>query len=963
MLSLLLFVLVVSLLIRQRSVIQRVERLERRLFGAEAGAAPDLATPPRRAAAESQEPIAEVEEDNVPEAVRPWTPPPVPHAQDLPPRQAADPGPAPHPLRAPQEEWAPPAWWVRLQRQLIENWTGILGAGILVAGITFVAGYTGLRMSPFNRSLMVAGSGVALLLGAQVARRRYGWATLAQWLSSAGAAVILFACFGSSALPWLAWTDGLAQGFAVLMVGIAINLLVAHRAGTESVVALHVVLALIPLWLVPQSGMTLGVATVVAAAGLAMGWRSNWDLSTLSTLLTYAVFHVAWAGGEPGTDPTTVLFRAGGTGSAALVAALVGLGHYRSGRSEEPARAIPLALHILNWGLLAGAIAFYLGATPLRGVLLLVTAAGAYGMAILARSRGIHWVYLTDVLAAETLLMAAFIAFDPWVYHWLVIPAAIFGLALASHFLAMRTGERFLERVGMPFVHVSGVVLFYAGLLALDTGGELAFQHAGTLLTAAGFAIAYHLHLVSKAGEEADSIDRYVRGATGPVAGISLLGVGVGFLIAAALFHLSSIPWGVAGGAGAAVLVMGLARGGKSASLAVGGWIALLVAYLRGLADVTDLVSPSVPAQLATYVPLAATGVIAVALLPQGRVTGGFARVTVFMVGGLLALATFTILEPFHHAYPPMAWGALSLLALVIAGRVPKARDAIVGAGFATMAVMWLALVLLILDPGVPGGPDALTRLSEGAVLVTLLICWRYPAGEALAGEPIWRFSTLALDLALLALSAILVAQGSPEWRPLAWGLLANGLVATGRVESLDDRLRFYGVAVFWIALIDFAVVGEAGMMGLPVVLLTLGTQVAFLVWASPRLELGSVSAPRELSRVADLAAAVGTRLPAFLYYPFFAALAVFLYWRFDAALLTLLWAGEAFLVFAVSLALREGHFRYMALAALAAVVGRLILFDMAESNLGLRGVVFIGVGLLMLGMNTLYNRYKDRYV
>jgi uncharacterized membrane protein len=59
---------------------------------------------------------------------------------------------------------------------------------------------------------------------------------------------------------------------------------------------------------------------------------------------------------------------------------------------------------------------------------------------------------------------------------------------------------------------------------------------------------------------------------------------------------------------------------------------------------------------------------------------------------------------------------------------------------------------------------------------------------------------------------------------------------------------------------------------------------------------------------------------------------------------------------------LRENQFRYVALAGLAACLARLVLIDMAEANLALRGVVFIGVGSLMLGMNAIYNRYRARF-
>ena len=35
---------------------------------------------------------------------------------------------------------------------------------------------------------------------------------------------------------------------------------------------------------------------------------------------------------------------------------------------------------------------------------------------------------------------------------------------------------------------------------------------------------------------------------------------------------------------------------------------------------------------------------------------------------------------------------------------------------------------------------------------------------------------------------------------------------------------------------------------------------------------------------------------------------------------------------------------------------------DMAQADLTLRGVVFVGVGLLMLAMNAFYTRFRERF-
>jgi uncharacterized membrane protein len=95
---------------------------------------------------------------------------------------------------------------------------------------------------------------------------------------------------------------------------------------------------------------------------------------------------------------------------------------------------------------------------------------------------------------------------------------------------------------------------------------------------------------------------------------------------------------------------------------------------------------------------------------------------------------------------------------------------------------------------------------------------------------------------------------------------------------------------------------------------------------------------------------------------PLFLAAALFLYWSFDRAILTLLWVGLIFAIFSLSILLREGHFRILALIALAASLGRLLFFDLSQSSMTMRAIVFVGVGILMLGMNSLYNRFKDRF-
>ena len=90
---------------------------------------------------------------------------------------------------------------------------------------------------------------------------------------------------------------------------------------------------------------------------------------------------------------------------------------------------------------------------------------------------------------------------------------------------------------------------------------------------------------------------------------------------------------------------------------------------------------------------------------------------------------------------------------------------------------------------------------------------------------------------------------------------------------------------------------------------------------------------------------------------------ALFIYGTFRSDILTFLWALECFLVFSASLFLGEEHFRYVSQGGLVLCVIRLIFFDLSGQTPLTRGLIFLGVGILMLGVNLLYNNYKSRFV
>jgi len=860
----------------------------------------------------------------------------------------------------------------RFERQLIENWTGILGSVVLVAGITFIGGYAGLRLSPFYRSLMIVAAAAALAAGSWLLEGRAKWKPLGQWLRSSGAAVFLFACFASSAIPGLRWVTALGPALAILLLGVAANLYVAYTAGQPAFASLHVVLSMVPLILVPQSDLTMVLATLVTAAGLALAYRARWDLHPLITLAAFGVFHAAWYNRALAPLPE-LDGRVIGALSTLLVGVIAALTHYRRTYASDRIKTLPFLVHLASWTVLATGFAIYIGNTPLRGAALIGAAVPVFFLARRAKTLGIRWVYLTDTLAGQALALVGVISFYPFAFHWLLVPAVLFLQAGLYLKIAIDEDEDLLERVGIHVLHIAAAVLAVAGLAALNPDPVIGNQNAVILLASAILGAGIHLYLHKVRGEVFDSLWLYGVPAAGGTKPISLLGFGVGVIAAVAVINLIGGRWMTPAGVAASIAFVLLARWRGSSGLGAAASLTLVLAHLLSWYSVYARHPQPAANQLLYHLgPLTVAGAAAIAYAAPDGVGRFLRHSAMYLVGLTLAVAGYTLLQPLSSLVPGVAWLILSLVALEVANRVQHDHVAPpLHLGYVYLACFSGAYVLVVLQTPAYLGPIPVRVLVEGFALAIGGYWWLYRPTPDLARRRSWRaVHPLFLELGLAFLAVVTVVEVAAQWRPLAWAGLALVSVAKPLGGTLDGRFRFYSLLFFWASVSDLVVVTSGLATPSPLWYqhpafaggLTIAMQVLYLATASPQLNLAGISFPPALAPLSAWCQSISARLALWLYYPFFVSGALFLYWRFEAALLTLLWAAEAFVVFVLSLFLREGHFRYMALAGLAGCFIRLLVYDMAQANLGLRGVVFVGVGLLMLGMNTLYNKYKDRF-
>ncbi|WP_284651478.1 DUF2339 domain-containing protein [Flavobacterium terrisoli] len=96
--------------------------------------------------------------------------------------------------------------------------------------------------------------------------------------------------------------------------------------------------------------------------------------------------------------------------------------------------------------------------------------------------------------------------------------------------------------------------------------------------------------------------------------------------------------------------------------------------------------------------------------------------------------------------------------------------------------------------------------------------------------------------------------------------------------------------------------------------------------------------------------------------YPATLSIGCFLFLSFDKGVLTFFWILEALGLLILGILLKEKYFRYVSLSLVGLCVVRLMFFDLSNTDFLIRALVLLGVGVVLLVMNSLFKKYKDRF-
>jgi hypothetical protein len=308
----------------------------------------------------------------------------------------------------------------------------------------------------------------------------------------------------------------------------------------------------------------------------------------------------------------------------------------------------------------------------------------------------------------------------------------------------------------------------------------------------------------------------------------------------------------------------------------------------------------------------------------------------------------------------PLGWLLLAGLAIAVSCRWMRTKRQ--GEATVVLAMAYPAFVIFALErlfPGVAAGRPLL-QLGVDATAVAVLAGWRLLGGNVpLAGLSLWEWPRrYAGDLALTAL-VISLLRWLPEWGAAI--SLAGVAVLLWRPELAGrwPRADGHGVIAFWAGLL--ALLAMPGTQNLPLALAVGSMVVACTRFPCPAAAeiapaLGQAAAPG-LDWLADLANRVGRHPHRWLAVPLSLVVAVLMARQSTAIWLTLTWAIEALILFGLGVWRRDRPLRLGALGLMGLCLLRLVSVDMRQADLVVRGLVFSGVGLVLMAMNGLTAR------
>ncbi|MEM1283229.1 MAG: hypothetical protein AAGG81_06710 [Chlamydiota bacterium] len=886
-----------------------------------------------------------------------------------------------HPLPKKKE---PPRKPFKIPNIIKENWMGVFGSVALVIGAVFY-GLTAeiMQHAEVRVGIMMAIS--FLFLGvSQKLKKNTDWISLCGWLKSIAGAVILFATLGASGIEGLQFIYNPLYALCFLCFGISINILLAMTTPSQGIASLHVILSIIAFCIAPQALILLPIGAIVAAVGLMVSYRSKWDLHLLLIITAFAVQNTIWTLSLDTQLLSWMHYLA--IGCSLVVSLIAACVHYSKKYQSPKLEILPLIAHITNWGLLTWNIYLHAQFFKWTPLVLGVVAVAGFILARVAKKKEIYWLYNTDTLLSQFLAMAAIASMSSFSVKPIDLGLMILVETLAFNFICQLQKDEFLLRVGYFVQYICYFVIANFTLEALLVT-PTADQFSIYLRIGAVVVLSWGYHIIGSLKNFLTDDFRFVlfgeKDHKEPVSIMSLYGTM--FFMGGYFYGFNSLV--VQAITLSVIALIAFWRKFKEDST----WnitfiiVLALVHFMNWSHLVVLLEETSIPSILSRV------DFLGLLFLDSLLIFGNFLQLkllkrnihhlVIYAIGMQVGLLTYVFTKEVSALIPGLAFLGFSVFALEMGRTVPgffkynddvkrKIREGMthIGLAFLIAFISRFVTIHLQIDPIWHG--ISLRWITEVLGLLAI-IYWMvfYPREET--ASKFTKFCGHRLVECCLAFITLCVATEVPEvWRPFVWVTMAIGLLIGSLNEKWPKRLSVYS----WIYLI-------ASIVHVAFVTSTLTMPSLFLIEqqnipAFMAIVLQLVFAyiahrfGEDLMQKVDNSQSKGIvtfistiyRQPNLtVLLPVFLGVALLFAFNFEKTILTLLWVGLTCVYLAVGLLVKSKRSIQIAMAALIFCGARLIIFDLVQSDLATRALVFLGVGSLMLGISVLYKKYKHR--
>jgi len=854
----------------------------------------------------------------------------------------------------------------KFERQFVDNWTGILGSIIIVMGASFIGIYSVMKVTPFVRFLIVVFFSVALFGIYWKLRNNKKWNKLGLWLRSTAAAIFLFACLGAGGIPGLQFINNPTIALSLLLLGISLNVVMAYAGGKQIFATLHVVLSMVALFIAPFSVLTLAISTTVVCAGIFITYREKWDYHLPIILTTSFLYHLLWITSMEGKPDFGFLSNIEKV-CAAIIFVLAALNHYRDDYRTDKIEIAPLFTHLANWLYLAFSMVLFSSYSPGKTATLLVATLAAFAFAKRGKKLGIQWLYNTDTIVACFMGITTILSINYFNLSTVTITAMIYVYCLGFALALKKQEEAALGNAFFVFTSVAGIVYLLIALGSVTANGS---EHL----------IPYvWIHLAVLGGTLGAVL--YARSPTSHWRHLATASNAILLLIYLCLrtFRYPELIFVVL-----LFAFLYVRQAMKNSDMFYGSLLVYLVVHIISWESIVSANPNQYIIILSRTLPLMLASLLAMRLSYVEKKKQYVSAPFLYLFSILLTATIFRTLLPVSMFAIGIAFIILSIGYLEMAQWFDKRYGSkTVTMGNPDTHLLFFAYAFLILFflafwvtylPSETNFIGIKARQIMELFGLSAIVYWMLFSKMG-KGKPYQQLvetvQTLFLELLICAIVLIIVIEVSRLYQPVIWILLAIGLFTFKRlIPTTYSRLRFYSVMFSWLSAFHLAFITSTyispGHLSLDnklhTALLAILLQTAYLVMIHNQPFLVNQTFPKGTGFLKGLNSLVTRKINLWVYYPFFAAVFTLIWFSSPENILTFLLVLGCFGIFILSITLKENQFRIFSMSALFFSLIRLMVIDLSQSGTLIKSFVFIGIGILMIGMHSLYNKYRDNY-